>query len=308
MPEPATSTSTSATEQAPGLSLGALAEALRPAQWAKNGFVFAALIFSQNLFIWEKAERVGLAALLFCLAASAFYLLNDVLDAKEDRLHPGKSFRPVASGRLSPHAALTTALLLAIASLAAAWVLDPPFSLVLAVYCLLSGLYSAFLKHIVLLDVFVVAAGFVCRVVAGAVVIHVEISSWLIVCTTMLALFLSLTKRRHELVSLGAEAANHRAILASYTTYFLDQLIGIVTAATLMSYSLYTLSADAITKFPGKRLELTIPFVLLGIFRYLYLVHQTREGGNPTRLLLTDRILVVIVLLWTASVAAIIYL
>ncbi len=308
MPEPATSATNGATTQAPGFSLGALAEAMRPAQWVKNGFVLAALIFSENLFHWERLERVALAALLFSLVASACYVLNDVLDAKEDRRHPAKSTRPVASGRLSTQAAVTAAVILGAGGLAAAWLLDFSFFLVLATYALLSGLYSAFLKHVMLLDVFIVAAGFVCRVVAGGVVIHVEISSWLIVCTTMLALFLALTKRRHELVSLGADAGNHRASLAHYTPYFLDQLIGIVTAATLMSYSLYTLSADAMTKFPGKRLELTIPFVLFGIFRYLYLVHRASEGGNPTRLLLTDRVLIAVVLLWAASVAAIIYL
>jgi 4-hydroxybenzoate polyprenyltransferase len=297
----------SATAPSSGFSLAALLEALRPSQWVKNGFVFAALIFSQHLFHWEKTERVALAAFLFCLVSSAFYLMNDVLDAREDRQHPSKRQRPVASGRLAPRAAITASLLLGAGSLAAAWFLDPRFLLVLGIYALLSGLYSAALKHVMLLDVFVIAAGFVCRVVAGGVVIHVEISPWLIVCTTMLALFLALTKRRHELVSLGAEAANHRASLARYTPYFLDQLIGIVTAATVMSYSLYTLSADALTKFPGKRLELTIPFVLLGIFRYLYLVHRASEGGNPTRLLLTDRVLIVVVLLWAAAVAAIIY-
>lgn len=307
MPESSNSLSPGTTTQAPAFSLAVLAEALRPAQWVKNGFVFAALIFSRNLFVWEKTERVALAALLFCLASSAFYLINDVLDAREDRQHPVKSSRPVASGRLSPQVALTTALLLAIGSLAAAWFLDPGFWVVLVIYSLLSAVYSSFLKHIMLLDVFVIAAGFVCRVVAGGVVIHVEISPWLIVCTTMLALFLALTKRRHELVSLGADAANHRASLARYTSYFLDQLIGVVTASTLMSYSLYTLSPDATAKFPGKRLELTIPFVLMGIFRYLYLVHRAGEGGNPTRLLLTDRALIAFVLLWAAAVALIIY-
>jgi 4-hydroxybenzoate polyprenyltransferase len=307
MPEPTPSVPAQTTTAAPGFSLAALIEALRPAQWVKNGFVFAALIFSQNLFHWEKTERVALAAVLFCLVSSAFYLINDVLDAREDRQHPSKRFRPVASGRLAPRVAVVSALLLATGSLVAAWQLDPFFLAVLGSYALLSVLYSAALKHVMLLDVFVIAAGFVCRVVAGGVVIHVEISPWLIVCTTMLALFLALTKRRHELTSLGAEAANHRASLAHYSPYFLDQLIGIVTAATVMSYSLYTLSDDATTKFPGKRLELTIPFVLMGIFRYLYLVHRASEGGNPTRLLLTDRVLIAVVLLWAVAVAAIIY-
>jgi hypothetical protein len=148
----------------------------------------------------------------------------------------------------------------------------------------------------------------VLRVLAGGLVIHVEISSWLIACTTLLALFLALTKRRHELVLLGENASNHRSSLAHYSPYFLDQLIGIVTASTLMSYALYTLSEDATTKFPGKRLELTIPFVLFGIFRYLYLVHRASEGGSPTKLLLTDRVLLSVVLLWAVAVVFIIYL
>jgi 4-hydroxybenzoate polyprenyltransferase len=185
--------------------------------------------------------------------------------------------------------------------------LDLQFLIWLTVYGSINVLYSLFLKHIMLLYLFVIAAGFVCRVVAGGVVIHVEISPWLIVCTTLLALFLALTKRRHELVLLGPNASNHRSSLAHYSPYFLDQLIGIVTASTLMSYALYTLSDDAMRKFPGKRLELTIPFVLFGIFRYLYLVHRASQGGNPTRLLLTDRVLLAVVLLWAAAVVLIIY-
>jgi len=307
MEDPVTSATTKPATQAPAFPLGALVESMRPAQWVKNGFIFAALIFSRSLFIWDRTLRVAIAAALFCLMASALYLLNDVLDASEDRQHPAKSQRPVASGRLSTRTALAAALALALVACTGAWFLDRSFALVLGLYASLGGIYSLFLKHVMLLDVFVVAAGFVFRVVGGGLVIRVEISSWLVVCTTMLALFLALTKRRHELVFLGSNASNHRASLAHYSPHYLDQLIGIVTAATLMSYSLYTLSDDAMTKFPGKRLELTIPFVLFGIFRYLYLVHQASEGGNPTKLLLTDRVLLATVLLWTAAVAFIIY-
>jgi 4-hydroxybenzoate polyprenyltransferase len=280
---------------------------MRPAQWVKNGFVFAALVFSRSLTDWRRVVFVTLAALLFCLISSASYLLNDVLDAPEDRRHPTKRTRPVASGQVSPRTALATAALLGLVSLAAAWWLDPQFFLILGTYAGLNVIYSLFLKHIMLVDVFVVAAGFVLRVLGGGVIIHVELSAWLIVCTTLLALFLALTKRRQELVLLGDDASNHRAILANSSTYFLDQLIGIVTASTVMSYSLYTLSGDVQAKFPGKRLELTIPFVLFGIFRYLYLVHQTQQGGNPTRLLLTDRVLLSVVLMWAAAVILIIY-
>ena len=295
------------TNQTQGSTLAALLEALRPAQWVKNGFVFAALIFSRNLLTADRTLRVAGAAGLFCLMASALYLLNDVMDAAEDRQHPTKRQRPIASGRITPQAALLAAAILALAALAGAWLLDPQFLIWLMVYSGINVLYSFFLKHFMLLDLFVIAAGFVCRVVAGGVVIHVEISSWLIVCTTLLALFLALTKRRHELVLLGPNASNHRSSLAHYSPYFLDQLIGIVTASTLMSYALYTLSEDAMKKFPGKRLELTIPFVLFGIFRYLYLVHRASEGGSPTRLLLTDRVLLAVVLLWAAAVVLIIY-
>jgi 4-hydroxybenzoate polyprenyltransferase len=301
------STSTETATRASGSALLALLEAARPAQWVKNGFVFAALIFSHGLGDWLRTGRVALAALAFCLLASAVYLVNDVLDASEDRQHPLKRLRPVASGRLAPGTALLAAGALALAALGTAGMLDAKFFLVAATYAAVNTSYSLFLKHVLLLDVFVIAAGFVLRVLGGGVVIHVEISAWLIVCTTLLALFLALTKRRHELVLLGSNASNHRSTLAGYSPYFLDQLIGIVTASTVMSYSLYTLSDDVMKKFPGKRLELTIPFVLFGIFRYLYLVHQTSEGGNPTRLLLTDRVLLAVVLMWAAAVVLIIY-
>ncbi|MGD0921138.1 MAG: decaprenyl-phosphate phosphoribosyltransferase [Terriglobia bacterium] len=305
---PANPISSEPTVRPRGPILRALVESLRPAQWVKNGFVFAALIFSRSLKDWDRTERVAFAAVVFCLISGAGYLLNDILDAAEDRQHPVKRSRPVASGRLNVRTAAAVAALLALVALAGAWVLDREFFLVVAAYAVLNSLYSLFLKRVMLLDVFVIAAGFVLRVLGGGLVIHVEISAWLIVCTTLLALFLALTKRRHELVLLGGNASDHRPILANYSPYFLDQLIGIVTASTLMSYALYTLSADVATKFPGKRLELTIPFVLFGIFRYLYLVHQTSEGGNPTRLLLTDRVLLAVVLMWAAAVVLIIYL
>jgi 4-hydroxybenzoate polyprenyltransferase len=288
-------------------TLGGLFESLRPAQWVKNGFVFAALIFSRSLTDWHRNAVVAAAAGIFCLISSAMYLLNDVSDMAEDRKHPVKRSRPIASGRLRVRTALAMAALLALAALPGAWALDPWFFMVVVSYVAVNLLYSSFLKHVMLLDVFMVAAGFVLRVLGGGVVIHVEISAWLIACTTLLALFLALSKRRHELVLLKENAADHRAILANYTPYFLDQLIGIVTASTVMSYTLYTLSEDVKSKFPGKRLELTIPFVLFGIFRYLYLIHQSEEGGNPTRLVFTDGVLLSVVLMWAASVILIIY-
>lgn len=289
-------------------TLKALIETLRPQQWVKNGFIFAALIFSQSLTRWDRVRQVILAALVFCAISSAAYILNDILDAPEDRHHPTKKLRPIAAGRLSATTAGIVGFLLAIMGLAEAWRLNHGFFAVVVAYLALNALYSTFLKRIALLDVFIVAAGFLFRVIGGGLVIRVAISPWLIVCTTLLALFIALSKRRHELVLLGDRASDHRAILAAYTPYFLDQLIGIVTASTVVSYALYTLSPDVQAKFPGKRLEITIPFVLFGIFRYLHLVHHHEKGGNPTRVLFTDPVLLSVVLLWAASVILIIYL
>jgi 4-hydroxybenzoate polyprenyltransferase len=289
-------------------TLRALVETLRPQQWVKNGFIFAALIFSQSLTRWDRCRQVLLAALVFCLVSSAMYILNDILDASEDRHHPTKKLRPIASGWLSPTTAAIVGAILGGSGLIAAWRLNTGFFAIVVAYLVLNVLYSAFLKHVFLLDVFIVAAGFLFRVVAGGLVIRVAISPWLIVCTTLLALFIALSKRRHELVLLGDNAPNHRAILADYSPYFLDQLISVVTASTVVSYALYTLSPDVQSKFPGKRLEMTIPFVLFGIFRYLHLIHHGEQGGNPTRSLFTDPVLLSDVLLWAASVILIIYL
>lgn len=291
-----------------GSTLWALAETLRPQQWVKNGFIFAALIFSHSLTRWDRFRQVLLAALIFCAISSAVYVFNDLMDVAEDRQHPTKKLRPIASGRLNAVTAGTVGAVLALAALIAAWRLDAGFLGIVACYLAINVLYSTFLKRVLLLDVFIVAAGFVFRVIAGGLVIHVAISPWLVVCTTLLALFIALSKRRHELVLLGDRASEHRAILADYSPYFLDQLIAVVTASTVVSYALYTLSPDVQAKFPGKRLELTIPFVLYGIFRYLHLIHHGEQGGNPTRSLLTDPVLLSTVVLWAVSVVLIIYL
>ena len=307
MDSPATSLSAETTGNRIS-TLRAVVETMRPQQWVKNGFVFAALIFSQSLTRWDRFRQVLLAALVFCLVSSAVYILNDILDAPEDRHHPTKKLRPIASGRLSAKTAAIVGAILGGSGLIAAWRLNTSFFAIVVTYLALNVLYSSFLKHVFLLDVFIVAAGFLLRVVAGGLVIRVAISPWLIVCTTLLALFIALSKRRHELVLLGDRASDHRAILADYSPYFLDQLISIVTASTVVSYALYTLSPDVQSKFPGKRLEMTIPFVLFGIFRYLHLIHHGEQGGNPTRSLFTDPVLLSDVLLWAASVILIIYL
>ncbi|MGO8790923.1 MAG: decaprenyl-phosphate phosphoribosyltransferase [Terriglobia bacterium] len=308
MDSPATSVSVETTIRNRPSTLRALIETLRPQQWVKNGFIFAALIFSQSLMRWDRCRLVLLATIVFCLVSSATYVLNDIMDAPEDRHHPAKSRRPIAAGRLDARTAAVAGTILGSVGLIGAWRLNSGFFEIVVSYLALNILYSTFLKHVFLLDVFIVAAGFLFRVIAGGLVIRVAISPWLIVCTTLLALFIALSKRRHELVLLGRRASVHRSILADYSPYFLDQLISIVTASTVVSYALYTLSPDVQSKFPGKRLEMTIPFVLFGIFRYLHLIHHRDQGGNPTRSLFTDPVLLSVVLLWALSVVLIIYL
>lgn len=284
----------------------ALVRSMRPEQWTKNLIVFAALIFGRRLFD-PAAVGLSLAAfLIFCALSGVVYLLNDVVDRDSDRQHPLKARRPIASGELSPTAALTAAGAIGVASLGAAVWLRPEFGLVAAAYVALSAAYSRALKHVVILDVLTIAIGFVLRAAAGAVVIAVPMSQWLLVCTILLALFLGLSKRRHELTLLADAATGHRRILEEYNPYLLDQMIGVVTASTLMAYIIYCTSSETIEKFGTDRLVLTTPFPIYGIFRYLYLVHQ-RGAGSPSDVLLTDRPLVVCVALWALAVIAIIY-
>jgi 4-hydroxybenzoate polyprenyltransferase len=292
---------------AAGFFIKALILSLRPKHWVKNFFIFAPLIFSQNLL---KSQFVILsigAFFAFCVASSSVYLVNDVLDIEQDKIHPQKKNRPIASGVIKPEFALIFAGFLAIFSLVVSSVINYFFMLVLAVYIILNLFYSLWLKNIVILDVLVLSVFYLLRVVGGGIAIGVSISSWLIVCTVLLALFLGFGKRRHEVLLMQENASQHRKILSEYNPYFLDQMIGVVTASTLMAYALYTMSEETVKKFGTKGLPLTIPFVLYGIFRYLYLVHQKEEGGSPTQLMLTDKPLIATVLLWVIAVAVIIY-
>ncbi len=284
----------------------ALIRSMRPEQWTKNVIVFAALIFGRRLFD-PAAVGLSLAAfLIFCALSSVVYLLNDVSDREADRLHPLKSRRPIASGELDVSTAVMTAGTLGLAGLAAALWVRLEFALIAALYVAMFAAYSRWLKHIVILDVLTIAIGFVLRAAAGAVVIAVPISHWLLVCTILLALFLGLSKRRHELTLLAGAATGHRRILEEYNPYLLDQMIGVVTASTLMAYIIYCTSPETIDKFSTDQLVLTTPFPIYGIFRYLYLVHQ-RGVGSPSEVLLTDRPLVICIALWGLAVIAIIY-
>ena len=280
---------------------------MRPAQWTKNLFVFAALIFAQKFFSGPLFLKSVAAFLVFCLVSGAFYIFNDLQDREEDRAHPKKSRRPIARGEISPAQALAVSMLLAGGSLVAAFFLNRPFFIAVAIYVLLQLGYSLKLKQVVILDIFVIAAGFVIRVVAGGLVIDVPISSWLLICTTLLALFLSMSKRRHELVLLEDKATNHRPILKEYSAYLLDQMIAVVTASTLIAYCLYTISPETVEKFGTEHLVWTSAFVLYGIFRYLYLVHQKGKGGSPEELVLQDKPLLLNIVLWIGAVILILY-
>jgi 4-hydroxybenzoate polyprenyltransferase len=269
--------------------------------------VFAGLLFGGRLTEPEAVARAGAAFAIFCALSGAIYLFNDVADRDADQRHPLKRSRPIASGRLSIKAALVAAGLLGAAATGAAWLLDARLAGVVGAYVALLLMYSAALKHIVIIDVLVIAAGFVLRAVGGAVAVNVPISHWLLVCTTLLALFLALSKRRHELTLLAEGAVGHRRILEEYSPYLLDQMISVVTASTLIAYSVYATSPETAERLGTTRLGLTIPFVLYGIFRYLYLVHHKRAGGNPSALLVTDRPLLASVVLWGLCVAVILY-
>ena len=287
---------------------GALLEAMRPRQWTKNLFVFAGVIFGHRLTDpWAVGTSIA-AFLVFCLLSSGVYLINDLVDAERDRQHPTKRDRPIASGRLAPGVARTAAIGLVVISLAWAWAITWQFAVLALIYVLLNLAYTLRLKHVVILDVLCIAIFFVLRAAAGAAAIDVTISHWLLICTILIALFIALSKRRHELVLLSNGAGNHRASLMEYSPYLLDQMIAVVTASTLMAYILYTVDARTVHEFGSDRLSYTIPFVIFGIFRYLYLVHQKGEGGNPDRIIVSDRQFLVNLLLWGMTVGLVIYL
>jgi 4-hydroxybenzoate polyprenyltransferase len=282
--------------------------ALRPKQWTKNLVLFAGLIFSQNLGHPGLLLKTIVSFALFCLLSGSIYIFNDLADIERDRLHPVKKLRPVAGGAITPKAALLLGLGLGLFSLAASFYVNFLFGLSALAYFVLMLFYSYFLKKLVIIDVFVIAAGFVLRAVAGAEAIAVPISEWLLICVILLALFLALAKRRQEQVHLSGEAPDHRTVLTEYPQKFLDQMISVVTAAAVVCYSLYTLSPETVDKFGNGNLKYTIPFVLYGIFRYLYLIYKKEEGQSPELALLTDAWLLWDLVLYVIAVWLAIYL
>ncbi len=285
-------------------------EALRPRQWVKNGFVLAPLVFARRVGDLHALEAALLALLSFCAVSSAVYLLNDLADMERDRLHPVKRNRPLASGRLSPGAAVMGAVFLTLLGIGAALAVPGPGPAFVAYplfYLALNLAYSFRLKHVVILDVLCISVGFLVRVVAGGEAIRVPLSSWLILCTLFISLLLAILKRRAELLQLQGKGDSSRKVLADYDPAFLDMLPGPLGAMTIMAYSLYTVDPQTIEKFGSRDLILTIPFVIYGVFRYLYLAWKKDEGGDPTGLVLEDKGILAAGLFWLILCVLVIY-
>jgi 4-hydroxybenzoate polyprenyltransferase len=291
---------------AAALRLGPLVRAMRPLQWTKNSLVLAAPLFGLKLGDLEPVLRSVAAALVFCLVSSAVYLVNDVRDVEADRRHPRKRLRPIAAGELAPGTALRAAAVLFGVGFGGALAVRPAFAALIVGYALLMVLYSWRLKRLVIVDVFAIATGFVMRAAGGALAISVPISPWLYVCTALGALFIGFGKRRNELVTLRADAGHHRVALDHYSLPMLDQIIAVVSSAIVMAYSLYTFDAPAVPD--NHAMMLTIPFVLYGLFRYLYLVYGKQLGGSPETILVSDRPLAGCIAGWAATSAIILYL
>lgn len=286
----------------------AILRAMRPRQWTKNAAVLAPLVFAHKAFEPALALKAVVATLAFCLLSSAVYLFNDLADRERDRLHPLKRLRPIASGEIGTGLAVGLGLGLAALGLSAFWWLGLAAFWGALGYLGLQVAYTGLLKRLVLLDVFAIGLGFVVRVATGALAISVPISNWLYLCTFLLSLFLGFSKRRAELSLLDQGAGAHRANLSDLSLPLLDQIISIVTASTVVSYALYTMSEDTVRKFGTDALKFTIPCVVYGIFRYLYLIYRRNEGGSPEKLLLTDVPLLLDIGLFTAIVGVVLYL
>ena len=294
---------TRATDRHTGLQVArGVVVAMRLPEWLKNSLVFAAILFSGNIFSRPAMIHSVMAFLALCMASSASYFFNDLRDRKTDKTHPLKSRRPIASELVPLRVAVVAVLVLATAGIAIGFAVNWRTGRVVLAYLVLTSLYSLVMKHIVILDVFVLATGFVLRVIAGADAIGVAFSSWLVLCTFLLALFMGFGKRRHELLLLEESASSHRPVLHEYSAHFLDMMMVVVTSATVACYALYTLDAATIARFGTHRLVYTSVFVLYGIFRYLYLMYQKSGGGNPTALIYRDLSLQVDILLWIVSI------
>ncbi|MCX7624788.1 MAG: decaprenyl-phosphate phosphoribosyltransferase [Candidatus Sumerlaeaceae bacterium] len=294
-------------------TLEAIVVELRPKQWTKNLLLFAGLIFSRHALELDRVARAFLAFAFFCCLSGVVYLINDLADLEADRLHPTKRTRPLAAGELSPRIAKLVAGILALGGLAGSFALNVRFGILATFYLVLMLGYSWRLKHLVILDILIVAIGFVMRAVGGIWAIeyadeHIRITPWFLTCVLFLALFIAICKRRHELILLSDSATNHRPVLEDYSQPLLDQMVSVATAATVISYALYvTLGVRPETVRNHEYMIFTLPFVLYGIFRYLYLVYKRREGGAPEALLLQDGPLLVNLALWLLAMFWVFY-
>lgn len=288
--------------------LGQLFKLIRPTQWLKNFIVLAALIFAGEMNKADNDIKAFSALIIFCLLSSAVYIFNDFIDREKDRQHPIKKERPLASGKVSVPAAIILMLLFAAVGLGASVTLNMTFFYFALGFVLFNLLYTVLLKNIVIVDVMSVALSFVIRAYAGAAAISVPASKWLLINTLLLSLFLSFGKRRHELILMDEDATAHRKSLLNYSPYLLDQMMAVVTASVVVMYMLYSFSTEVSTKLGTENLYLTIPFVVYGIFRYLYLIHKKEKGGSPTRVLITDWPILTTVLLWIITVILILYI
>ncbi len=280
---------------------------IRPVQWIKNTVVLAALVFAGEITSVASVETALAAMVVFCLLSSAVYVFNDLIDREQDQQHPLKKMRPIASGRVSPTVAVVLMLILLAVALAGAYLIGPLFLLVSAAFIVLNLTYTIWLKNIVIVDVMSIGISFVLRALAGAVAIDVPASTWMLINTLFLALFLAFGKRRHELLLLEDSATAHRKILGRYSPYLLDQLIAVVTPSVVVMYMLYSFSTEVSTKLGTDMLFLTIPFVIYGVFRYLYLIHKEECGGSPTKVLISDMPILITVVLWILTVIMVLY-
>lgn len=281
---------------------------LRPKQWIKNLFIFLPLIFGKKLFVYPENVMAVAAFVLFSLTSGVVYLVNDIIDIEKDKRHPTKKLRPIASGKVTVTEAAISAVVLGIFTLVASFILSKPLTVVLAVYVAFNYLYSKVLKDAVIIDVFCLGVFFYLRVMAGSAVTGVTLSHWILFMTVLLALFLGFNKRRQELSILGRPAAiSHRMILSQYSVYFIDQMIGVVTASIVVVYMLYTVDARTVKEFGTEHLIYTIPFVYYGIFRYLYLIHKLKKDGDPTRVLLSDNKMQLNLAAWVIITILVIY-
>lgn len=281
---------------------------LRPKEWIKNLLLFSGLIFSRSLTNSESILLSFAGFASFSAISSGVYIFNDLCDIEADRNHPVKSKRPLASGKISKNLARALMVVLFAGGVLGAIALSNSFALIIAVYLAINLAYSVRLKHAVVLDVICISSGFVIRAVAGALVLHVEVSPWLVLCTSMVALLAGFGKRRHEMAFLGENAATHRKSLVNYSIEFLDSMMNISAGLAIVTYALYTMSDETVSRFGTHNLLLTMPFVVYGIFRYLFLIHKCKEGGDPVQLIFRDRPSLINIVLWVAAVCIVIYL